>query len=78
MLDKAILQQNQERWQLVAQFEREEENQKSSLDRWKSLNALFRMAADLNLAKDEHTQDEILVWERWNQLRKLHLGRRNL
>ncbi|WP_420642822.1 hypothetical protein [Candidatus Leptofilum sp.] len=77
MLDKTILQQNQKRWQLVAQFEREEESQKSSLDRWKKLNALFRMATDLNLAKDVNTQDEMLVWGRWNQLRELHLSRSN-
>ena len=74
MLDKAILQQNQKRWQIVAKFEREEESQRSYLDRWKKLNALFRMAADLNLAKNAHTRDELLVWERWNQLRELHLG----
>ncbi len=77
MLDKATLQQNQKRWQIVAKFEREEESKRSRLDRWKKLNALFRMAADLNLAKDTHAQDKILVWNRWNQLREIHLGSSN-
>jgi len=77
MLDKATLQQNKERWQEVARFEQEEERQSSPLDRWKKLNALFRMANHLNLAIDVNSKEEELVWNRWNKLREIHLSGRN-
>lgn len=73
MLDKTALQQHKKRWQEVARFEEEEERQSTSLDRWQRLNAIIRLATDLNLAKDAN-QDEAFVWNRWNRLRELHLG----
>lgn len=77
MLDKATLQQNKKRWQEVAKFEQEEERQSSPLDRWKKLNALFKMANHLDLAIDVNSQEEELVWNRWNKLREIHLSGRN-
>ena len=77
MLDKATLQQNKKRWQAVAKFEQEEERKSTPLDRWKKLNALFRMANHLNLAIDMSSQEEELVWNRWNKLREIHLSGRN-
>ncbi|MCA9919288.1 MAG: hypothetical protein KC445_15115 [Anaerolineales bacterium] len=74
MLDKTALQQSRDRWQLVAQYERKEGSQQSDLDRWQKLNALIRMAADLDLVKDVDSQDEAQVWNRWNQLRELYLA----
>lgn len=73
MLDKTALQQHKNRWQAVARFEAEEERQSTSLDRWQRLNAIIRLATDLNLAKDAN-QDESFVWNRWNRLRELHLS----
>lgn len=77
MLNKADLQQSQDRWQLVAQYERREESERSFFDRWEKLNAIIRMAADLNFAKDANSQDEAIVWNRWNKLRELHFGSNN-
>lgn len=77
MLDKVALQQNKERWHEVAKFEQEEERQSSPHDRWKKLNALFTMANHLNLAIDVNSQEEELVWNRWNKLREIHLRSRN-
>ena len=73
MLDKTALQQHKKRWQAVARFEEDEERQSTSLDRWQRLNAIVRLAGNLNLAKDAK-QDETIVWNRWNRLRELHLG----
>lgn len=73
MLDKTALQQHKKRWQAVARFEEDEERQSTTLDRWQRLNAIVRLAGNLNLAKDAK-QDETIVWNRWNRLRELHLG----
>lgn len=77
MLDKATLQLNKKRWQEVAEFEREEERQRSLLDRWKKLNALIGMALSLNLVTEGDSQEEEIVWNRWNKLRAIHLGSGN-
>lgn len=74
MLDKATLQQNKQRWQEVAEFEQEEARQSSPLDHWKKLNALYGMAADLNLAIEANLQEEGIVWHRWNKLREIYIG----
>ncbi len=74
MLDKAMLQVNQRQWQEVAQIKLQEERSSSLLQRWQKLNALIRLAASLELPVTVGYQDEIIVWERWNKLRNLHLA----
>ncbi len=75
MLNSSMLQQNQRRWQEVADMQRKEERQRSPLQRWHKLNALIRMAANLQLVMDDASQEEEMVWERWNKLRNLYLSK---
>ena len=77
MLDKAALQHNKERWKEVAKFELKEEQQSTALDRWKTLNALLKMAFYLNLNLDTNVQEKEIIWHRWNKLREIHISNAN-
>lgn len=68
-----MLEEYRDRWQMVADFEAEEQRQTSFAQRWQKLNALLRMATALGLqVNDSDDQDEI-IWQRWNQLRASYL-----
>ncbi len=58
MLDKAALKLNQRRWQKGAEVATEEERQRSPLQRWQQLNALYRMAFGLQLLSKASSQEK--------------------
>lgn len=68
-LQKAMLEDYLDRWQIVADFEADEQRQASYAERWRKLNAILRMAATLGLQIDDPDKQDDVIWERWNRLR---------
>lgn len=72
-LQKAMLEDYRDRWQMVADFEADEQRQTSYAERWRKLNAILRMAATLGLQVDARDEQDDVIWERWNRLRTVYL-----
>lgn len=68
-LQKAMLEDYRDRWQMVADFEADEQRQTSYAERWRKLNAILRMATTLGLQVDARDEQDDVIWERWNRLR---------
>lgn len=68
MFNKVALQSNQRRWQEVAEIIIEEERQSSPQQRWQKLNALYLMAAGLQILPDSKDMTiEVLSLVVWRQ-----------
>lgn len=72
-LQKVLLEEYRDRWQIVADFEAEEPRQTLYAQRWQKSNALLRMAAALGLQVDDSDDQDEMVWQRWNRLRASYL-----
>ena len=57
------------RWDAVAQVEKEEAQQTTLEDRWRQLNAIFRMAIDLDLVKSSN-DSKLEIYSRWVKLKE--------
>ncbi len=68
-LQKSMMEGYRARWQMVAEFDVEEQRQTSYAERWRKLNALLRTAAALGLHLDNGDEKVEEVRERWNRLR---------
>jgi hypothetical protein len=66
-LNKTLAQQYRNRWQQVAQIERQEQQAASYQQRWIQLNNLWRLAAGLTLLS---APNETVVWQRWARLKE--------
>jgi len=53
----------------VAQVEKEEAQQTTLEDRWRQLNAIFRMAIDLDLVKSSN-DSKLEIYSRWVKLKE--------
>lgn len=71
-VDKTQAKFFRDRWQAVAQIEREEERAFSIEQRWQQLNAILRLAQGLELSvlPDD---DEMLVYRRWAKLKQMSI-----
>jgi len=58
-----------ERWQAVAAIEAEEQRSASVTLRWQQTNAILRMAIGLGLSLEEADESELIVHDRWAQLK---------
>lgn len=59
-----------ERWNAVAEIEREELRSASLTDRWEKINAVYRLGKGLGfLGRMAEDRDEEVVRQRWNRLR---------
>lgn len=73
-LQRSMLEDYRDRWQMVADFEAEEQRRASYAERWQKLNALLRMAATLGLQVDACDEQDEVIRERWNRLRAAYLA----
>jgi hypothetical protein len=71
-LNREMLLAYQEKWQAVAQFEKEEQQAATVSERWQRLNALVRLAGALALRRDDNDSIADASYERWNRLRSLY------
>ncbi len=67
-MDKQSAQAFRNRWKAVEMVETEEQRAASIAQRWRQLNAIFRLAAGLGLPATEQDDDEI-VYRRWAKLK---------
>lgn len=74
MLDKEMLIAYQNRWQAVADVKNAELQQTTIRQRWKQMNALFRIAAALGLQPEDNIEENEIVYQRWNRLRALYIS----
>ena len=73
-MDKSLADLYRSRWKSVAAIESIEQQEASSAQRWRQLNAIIRMAAALGLSVARDEEQENLVHKRWNYLRNLYLA----
>lgn len=73
-MDKSLADLYRSRWKSVAAIESIEQQEASSAQRWRQLNAIIRMAAALGLPVARDEEQENLVHKRWNYLRNLYLA----
>lgn len=66
MLDRASLIAHRQRWQAVAERETAEYQSSNITERWGQLNALLRLAINLNIVPQEQDMDE--GRQRWHML----------
>ena len=71
--EQAILFRN--RWDAVAQVEEEEAQQSTLEDRWRQLNAIFRMGITLDLLKSSN-DSKLEIYSRWAKLKEAYLNDR--
>ena len=74
MMDKSMVDLYRSRWEAVAEIESIEQREASFAQRWSQLNAIIRMAAALGLPVVPDEEQENIVHQRWNDLRKLYLA----
>lgn len=72
MIDQEALQAYRSRWQAVAEIEALEQQEASVAERWRQLNALWRMAAALSLPIDYDDQSDEAAHQRWTRLQEIH------
>ena len=72
-LNKAALTAYKNRWVAVSKIEQDELRQSSIAERWRTLNALVRMADGLNLSRLEDEVQISAVRNRWALLRERYL-----
>jgi hypothetical protein len=72
-LNKAALTAYKNRWAAVSKIEQDELRQSSIAERWRTLNALVRMADGLNLSRLEDEVQISAVRNRWALLRERYL-----
>lgn len=73
-MDRLMLQEYRSRWQVVAAVEKVEQQSASLAQRWRQLNAIFRLATRLELqgVADDHQVDA--VRQRWIRLKTAYLN----
>lgn len=67
-MDAKLVREYRANYEAVAAIELEEQRSASMELRWRQLNSLVRMAIALGLPLISD-DDEVVVWERWNQLK---------
>lgn len=60
-----------ERWKDVEEFERQELRSTSVLERFRQINAIYRLAKGLGYSF-ETDKNELIIFERWARLKKDH------
>ena len=73
-MDQETLKAYQERWQVVAEVENIQNQQRLLSQRWKKMNAIFRMAIALELLPVTDRKAKMAAYERWHQLRMAYLA----
>ncbi len=68
-LDKKSAQQFRDRWKAVEAVELEEQRTASIELRWQQLNSILRMAIGLGLPLTDSSEDDLIVYDRWAELR---------
>jgi hypothetical protein len=74
-MQKKLMRQFRDRWQAVAAVEAEEQKAASIALRWKQLNSIVHLAADLNLPISAMDNGEEAVWQRWSRLKERYESR---
>jgi hypothetical protein len=72
--DDLIRHQLRGRWVEVAKIQAQERRDETEESRWKRFCALIGLAAVLGLDLGGSAPSESAVWERWQQLRRVHLS----
>ena len=70
-MDREQVRAFRDRWQAVAEVEREERRTASMALRWRQLNAVMRLARGLGLDARQMDDGEEIVWQRWARLKEL-------
>jgi len=68
-MDPVIVREYWARWQAVADVEEAERRRATVEERWRKLDAIFRMAVSLGLDLRAQSDDEVIVWQRWARLK---------
>jgi hypothetical protein len=68
-MDPVIVREYRARWQAVADVEEAERRRATVEERWRKLDAVFRMALSLGLDLRAQQDDEVIVWQRWARLK---------
>jgi hypothetical protein len=58
-----------DRWQAVAQIERQEQRTASMFQRWQQLNSIHNLALGLGLPLGESDRQEEIVRQRWIKIK---------